>query len=112
MEDFPDTPLGRATRWLDVVTGEHAHQESLELADMRENTDVLERLFAGTVVDATDAYAIGGLPAANTLEVVMNAGMLDTNMLREMFRGLFLMGVCAGARAQAGLHNEIKSEGS
>lgn len=102
--EFADTPLGRAARWHDTVTGEHGHQESLEEDALRENTNVLARLFDGTVLEPDDASGLGRDVAANALHVVVTAGVLDTRLLGEMFRGIFITGVCLGARAQAGLH--------
>jgi hypothetical protein len=102
--DYPDTLLGRAAAWIDMIGEEHGHPSSLDRGDMAENLAAAERLFEGTLVDLAEAQEIGGLMGGGAAGDVMIAGNISASDLAQMFSGVCVAGMALGARVQAGLH--------
>lgn len=103
--EYPDTLMGRAASWVDMIGEEHGHPASLEHADMAENMAAAERLFRDIVLDLGETQTIGGMMGSGAAHDVMVRGGIAPYDLALMFQGIFVTGAALGARIQAGLHS-------
>lgn len=102
--DYPDTVLGRAAQYIDMIGEEHGHPASLDHADMRDNMLAAHRVLEGTVIDLGEAQEVAAMMGENAASDIMVRGEISTVDLTLMFQGIFVAGVVMGSRVQAGLH--------